>query len=127
MTGAPRVLRLQITDDAMTSNISDHTAKRLAKGGDRWLVSWLHDRQVSRDQAISAMTIAGIVAIDKNPERDHRLWSFIDNLACELGMRASDAIVQASTDPTAERSEVDINEAVSGFDHPTSRSQERDR
>jgi hypothetical protein len=51
-------MALTINDRTMTSDDTDHTA-RLAPGEQhQWEVSWLPGRRLTRNQAITAMTLA---------------------------------------------------------------------
>lgn len=50
-------MALTITDRVMRSTQTSHTAS-CAPGSDRWGVTWLPGRVLSRDQAVAAMRIA---------------------------------------------------------------------
>ncbi|MEC3974865.1 hypothetical protein [Amycolatopsis sp. H20-H5] len=47
---------IRVTDNGMSSEAGDHRAYRL----DHWLVSWLPQRVLSREEALIAMTLADI-------------------------------------------------------------------
>lgn len=72
----------------------------LVDGG--WLVSWLPRRVLTRDQAMTAMTIAETVSrydwsSPFDPAAD--IWLFIDGWAAELGITAANAVAEASLSP----------------------------
>src|SRR5262245_13529181 len=73
----------------MTSDATAHSAHCI--GDDRWVVSWLPERTLSGEQAVTAMTIAVTVAgrtvVTGDPE-----WAVIDDWALELGLTAPEAI-----------------------------------
>jgi len=99
MTPDPEVtgMTLTITDTAMTSDQTAHTAQP-APGGRGWEVSWLPGQILDRNAAITAMTIAGAAA-DPDLGEDHRLWPHIQGWAGELGLTAPDAIARVSQPP----------------------------
>lgn len=88
-------MTLRITDDAMTSNETRHTALRAEAG---WELSWLPDRTLDRNQAISGMTLAEAVANmqQENDDHTHRMWLHINQWADELGLTGPDAVVRVS-------------------------------
>jgi hypothetical protein len=90
-------MTLRITDTAMTSDQTAHTARQ-ASGRDGWEVSWLPGQTLDRNAAITAMTLADTTAETGLHER-HRLWPHIESWAGELGLTASDAIARASQPP----------------------------
>jgi hypothetical protein len=60
-TFARRCAMTTITDRIMTSPATPHTARRIAvrpSAREYWRCSWLPDRSLDRNQAITAMTIA---------------------------------------------------------------------
>lgn len=66
------------TDTLMTSNATPHTARwrpdAAADGQGAWVVSWLPLRLLTRDQAVTAMTLAEVVAtedVSADPWRLH--------------------------------------------------------
>ena len=87
-------MTLRITDTAMTSDQTAHTARQ-APGGHGWEVSWLPGQILDRNAAITAMTIAG-AASDPDLDEGHRLWPHIQGWAGELGLTAPDAIARVS-------------------------------
>jgi hypothetical protein len=98
-------MTLTIKDDNI---ISDHTrhAARLAPGSEHaWQVSWLPGRLMDRNTAVTAMTLAEVVATDDvNP--GHKLWLHIEGWSAELGLTAPDALTWISQPPgryTAEK------------------------
>lgn len=76
----------RITDTAMSSTSTAHTARRT---GNRWTVSWLPGRTLDRNQAVTAMTIAEVVA--SRPAPDNRIWSAVTAWAAELDLTTTDA------------------------------------
>ncbi len=58
-------------------------------GGDRWVVSWLPGRTLTGRQAVTAMTIASIVATSPIPSTAE--WARLDDLALVLGLTANEA------------------------------------
>jgi hypothetical protein len=89
-------MALTINDRTMTSDRTHHTA-RLAPGEQhRWEVSWLPGRRVTRNQAITAMTIA---EESSPPEPRNRLWPHIQGWAADLGMTAEQAMTRITAQP----------------------------
>jgi len=91
-------LGTKISDSEMSSDQTRHTA-RTADGG--WTVSWLPGRVLTRDQAITAMTIAEVVAmhewtIDGGADP---IWLHVDSWAAELGISGPHAVAEASLSP----------------------------
>ena len=90
-------MTLTITDTAMTSDQTAHTARH-APGGHGWEVSWLPGQILDRNAAITAMTLAETVGPDLH--ESHRLWPHVQDWAGELGLTAPDAIARISQPPT---------------------------
>ena len=86
-------MTLTITDAAMTSDQTKHTARPAPGSQLLWEVSWLPGRALDRSSAITAMTLAGQGDLDER----HQLWPFIESWAAELGMTGSGAINRASS------------------------------
>jgi hypothetical protein len=87
----------KISDTEMTSDITRHAATRTYGG---WTVTWLPGRTLTRDRAITAMTVAEMII-----ERAHilsdpssKLWWFVDGWAAELGVTAAFAVAGVSQD-----------------------------
>ena len=78
---------LAIGEDRMSSRDTPHTATR---HGDHWVVSWLPDRELTRDEANTAMHLAWYAAIDASPYGSH--WPFIVAWAGELGLTGQEAV-----------------------------------
>lgn len=83
-----------ITDVLMTSDQTPHTAQwsqhAAADGKGAWVVSWLPQRLLTRDQAITAMTLAEVVAtqdVSTGPWLLH-----VEGWAGELGLTAQQAV-----------------------------------
>jgi hypothetical protein len=89
---------LTIDDTIMTSDQSPHTARQLPDSPRKWEVSWLPDRTVDRDTAITAMMLADIAATGDIQE-GHRLWPAVQSWSAELSLTGPDAINQASQPP----------------------------
>ena len=88
----------------MRSPDTKHTAHRQLS--ESWTCTWLSDRILTRDQAITAMSIAelvGQIPADADPEAysDGRFWTLVDSWAAELGLPGADAVVRASEPPCA--------------------------
>lgn len=95
---------MKIDDYMISSNFTRHTATRPRKMGDdeaRWSVSWLPGRKLTRNQAITAMTIAEAVKThtDELADNQGKLWGHIDGWAAELGLSGPHAVTEASLDP----------------------------
>lgn len=83
-----------ITDELMTSARTSHTAQyspeAAADGQGAWVVSWLPQRLLTRNQAITAMTIAETAT---EADGDYvRMWPHIIGWAAELCVDAHEAI-----------------------------------
>ena len=89
-------MTLSITDTAMTSDQTAHTARH-TPGGQGWEVSWLPGQILDRHAAITAMTIAAAAGPDLH--EGHRLWPHIQGWSGELGLTAPDAIARAAQPP----------------------------
>jgi hypothetical protein len=87
---------ITITDTSMSSPATPHTAT--ATGGG-WMVSWLPDRTLTRDQATTAMVIANIVGHRGVPRADDSMWLHLDGWAAELGLTAPTAVARVSQPP----------------------------
>lgn len=90
-------MSIRIGEHTMISDQTVHYAHRSnlptnPPGG--WLVSWLPGRPLSRNQAITAMTLAEAVVTmqDEGALHDHWLWPHVDNWARELGLTGPDAM-----------------------------------
>lgn len=96
---------IAITDEEITSEKTQHVARRMAADvqDEAWSVSWLPARVLTRNQAITAMTISELVAshdvLGDPMHSGHRLWPLIDNLARELGISGPHAVVETSISP----------------------------
>jgi hypothetical protein len=96
---------LTITGTNMVSDTTRHTAKLVKLPspltGYSWQVTWLPGQHLTRDQAITAMTIAEMLI-----ERAHvladpasKLWWHVAAWAEELGLSRADAVALASVPP----------------------------
>jgi hypothetical protein len=87
-----------IHDRTMTSDSTSHAA-RLAPGAQHhWEVSWLPGRRLTRDEAITAITLAEVCSTPAPPERSP-LWPRIQGWASELGITADHAITRITALP----------------------------
>jgi len=93
----------RITDTRMTSDLTRHTAQAAPGGG--WAVSWLPGRVLTRDQAMTGMTIAEAVNIhaDDLADSQHKMWLFIDGWVAELGITGTEAASLAAVGPEPAR------------------------
>jgi hypothetical protein len=89
-------MSIGITDDQMTCTATGHTAHRGEAG---WQVSWLPGRTLTRNQAITAMTLGEAAA--RNPQPGDRLWSFAEGWATELGLPSAAEAVHMARGPEA--------------------------
>lgn len=88
-------MTLRITGTEMASEQTAETAI-LVDGG--WSVSWLPGRVLTRNQAITALTVAEemtFYAADREPYQ----YEFIRDHAAELGLTAGEAIDMLSLTP----------------------------
>jgi hypothetical protein len=67
---------IRITATSMHSPATPHTATAT---GERWQVSWLPGRILTRNQAVTAMVIAYTVAGGAIRDSDDRIWPHLDN------------------------------------------------
>ncbi len=90
-------MNLRISDTAMTSDQTAHTARHVP-GRDGWEVSWLPGQILDRNTAITAMTVAATAGEGELYE-GHRLWPFVQSWAAELGLTGPEAIARAAQPP----------------------------
>ena len=102
-------MTLTVTDRMIRSAYTRHTATAWPVPGEPtlWTVTWLPGRNLTRDQAQAAMSIAeavGRIPVDAGPEAwTAGLWERLDSWATVLGLSGPSAVVQV-TDPEAEAS-----------------------
>ena len=92
---------LTITDRAIRSTVTPHSAERTGESGENgWRVSWLAGRALSAGLAEAAMLIAEAacdVDADCDPELyDEGFWSRLDAWAAQLGMPGPAAFARAA-------------------------------
>jgi hypothetical protein len=89
---------LTITDKIMRSDQTAHTARlERFEAGDAWRVSWLPQRLMDRNAAITAMTLADLVSEGEGIGlHDDPRWPTVDTLAAELGLSGPDVVVRIS-------------------------------
>lgn len=83
-------MSLTITADAMTSEVTSHTAQRVDAVLDAWTVTWLGGITLDHNQAITAMTLAESVAAGVTTS--HKDWPLVVGWANELGVAAAWAV-----------------------------------
>lgn len=93
----------KITDTEMSSDSTRHVATAWPVPGEPtlWTVTWLPGRQLTRDQAVTAMTIAEMV-IDRAhilADPSSKLWWHMGGWAAELGLSGPHAVSEASLSP----------------------------
>jgi hypothetical protein len=93
-------MSLTITESAMTCAHTGHTARALDGGG--WAVSWLPGRVLTRNQAVTAMTIADFVGFGLTGPR---MRGHLHTWASELGLSGTDAIGRVSANPESRTQE----------------------
>jgi hypothetical protein len=87
-------MTLTITDHAITSDVTGHTAQRVNWQVDPgWRLSWLPDRLLTRNEAITGMTLAEHAGEVSSP--------LLRVLAAELGLVLGEAVRLASAAPAA--------------------------
>ena len=78
----------KITGTEMSSDVTPHTATAWPVPGEPalWPVTWLPGRALTRDQAITAMTIARTVAAHAGTQNSAEGWRLnLESRAAELG------------------------------------------
>lgn len=90
---------LHIAGNSMRCDDSKHSARLIGveDGWEKWEVTWLPDRVLGRNEAVTAMTIAERVG--RGIEIGDKLWPHLDGWAAELGLSGPDAVVRASLLP----------------------------
>src|SRR5450756_1950843 len=95
----------RITGFEMSSDVTRHTARfddhAAADGNGAWIVTWLLGRLLTKNQAVTAMTIAEAVAehADDLADNGSAWWLHIDRWAAELGITGPHAVAEASLPP----------------------------
>jgi len=95
----------RITGFEMSSDVTRHTARfddhAAADGNGAWIVTWLLGRLLTKNQAVTAMTIAEAVYMhaDELMDNAHPWWGHIDAWAAELGLKGPHAVAEASLPP----------------------------
>jgi hypothetical protein len=91
-----------ITDTEMSSEATPHTATAWPVSGEPtlWSVTWLPGRALTRDQAITAMTIAEMVTTHADAQNGTECWRpTLESWAAELGLTSDEAAKMASAPP----------------------------
>lgn len=91
-------MTIMIKDDRITSPDTPHVAIR--KSLTSWHVTWLKIEHgpLTRNQAITAMTLAAIVGATGHVTKADPIWPHIRDWAAELGLNPQNAITYV-TDP----------------------------
>jgi hypothetical protein len=88
---------MHITDTVMTSTDTPHTAvwraHAAANGQGAWVVSWLPEQPLDRNEAITAMTVAEFVATGARPT-DRAQWAHVEDWASELGIAVETVVTR---------------------------------
>lgn len=99
-------MALRIDDTEMSSDVTRHTAAVLpgvtVEGGPTaWSVTWLPGRAFTRNQVITAMTIAEAVHAHAEDLLDNtsKWWNHVGQWAAELGITGPYAVAEASLSP----------------------------
>lgn len=89
----------KITETEMSSDMTPHTATAWPVPDEPtlWSVTWLPGRALTRDQAITAMTIAEMAAEPAGTRNGAEGWRMnLGSWAAELGLTADEAAEMAS-------------------------------
>jgi hypothetical protein len=82
----------------MTSDETVHIATCIDTHLGTWSLSWLPGRMLTRNQAVTGMTLAEAVGKIQTEgaalDHTHRMWPFIENWAGELDLFAPEAVVR---------------------------------
>ncbi len=81
-------MTIRPTDDVITSDVTTHTATRCPDG---WRVTWLGDRTVDYNLAVTAMMIADTIADPSEFGGELGGDAYVRSLAAELGLTTIDA------------------------------------
>ncbi|MBB4906367.1 hypothetical protein [Actinophytocola algeriensis] len=85
---------MKITNDgAVMTCAAGHSARAVddQRPYGEWRVSWLPDRTVTRNQAVTALVLAACVT-DGATGPAHQHWPHVQGWAAELGLTAPDAV-----------------------------------
>jgi hypothetical protein len=90
---------IHIASNSIRCDDSPHSARLIdvQNGYEQWECSWLPDRVLTRNQAITAVTIAERVG--RGIEIGDKLWPFLDAWAAELELSGPGAVALASLQP----------------------------
>ena len=81
-------MAIEVVSASMITSESTHHIARWV-GGDRWVVSWLPGRTFTSEQAVTAVTLAG-VSVDDHPVNGD--WAVMDAMALPLGLTGREAV-----------------------------------
>lgn len=84
---------MQITGNGTVMTCGGHTAYAVddQRPYGQWQVSWLPDRTVTHNQAVTALVLAACVT-DGVTGPAHRRWPHVQGWAAELGLTAEQAV-----------------------------------
>jgi hypothetical protein len=89
---------MQINENNMTSDQTPHSARRVAWKTYQWEVSWFPGQRLTRNEAITAMTLAEI-GTPADPSEQSRLQPFIQGWADEFGFTIDEVRTQIAAKP----------------------------
>jgi hypothetical protein len=92
LVGGDVMTAVRIARTGMVGETTSHRADPEDDGWRVWRVSWLSDRLLTYDHAVTAMVIAETVATDPELHPGHRLWPHLLQWAAELGLSGADAV-----------------------------------
>lgn len=92
-------MTLRINDDRIDSPDTCHVAIR--KSLTTWQVTWLklEHGPLTRNQAITAMTLAAIIGASGQVTRTDPIWPHVKGWAAELGLNPQNAITYVTEPP----------------------------
>lgn len=93
-TSGGDLMSIQITDDLMESNQTEHRAVRVSAPcqPQQWRVSWLPGRLLGRNEAVTAMTVAETLA--DGPPTGHVARLLVTAYAAELRLDAGEVLTR---------------------------------
>lgn len=87
-------MALRITDRLISSDITPEIAEEIANGGSRnWMLSWLPDRPLTREQAVSGMVLDEILS-DPDPADPQLAMELAAVRADMLGLALRDVVLR---------------------------------
>lgn len=89
-------MTIKVREHVMHSDLTTHVAVR---GADGWVLSWLPERQLSRDQATTAMVLAETLACATDGQDP--VWGHVANWMTEIGLTEDELPPTSSAQPAA--------------------------